>query len=190
MMRSELCDRVGHHTALFDVGTYTRDIGDSPCSGQGAASLAWCRQCDKCGGERRLSREEQRGYKFALLLDSFGPGFDASLWKLLSGAAVFQVNPDSQDDGSGGGGEGGRPLWATFYSPYLVPKRHYFPSAVSRLADAVAWCRDNDGRCAEVARAGRERAECALRPGVVLGYLWGALKRVHDFHYKDRGREG
>ena len=135
----------------------------------------------KCGGERRLTRDEQRRFKYALLLDSFGPGFDAALWKLLGGAAAFQVNPDA---------DGGKPLWALFYSPFLIDKRHYFAAPVSRLADAVAWCRANDAACAAVAAAGRARADCALRPRVVLGYLWGALARLHDFHYRDRGREG
>ena len=46
MMRSLLCDKVGHQTALFDVGTFTRDIGDSPCTGPNGKSLDWCQQCE------------------------------------------------------------------------------------------------------------------------------------------------
>jgi hypothetical protein len=36
-----------HNTSqTFDVGVYTKDIGDSPCNSPAGKDLAWCRQCE------------------------------------------------------------------------------------------------------------------------------------------------
>jgi hypothetical protein len=96
----------------------------------------------------RVPYDEQSTYKYVIHIDG-----NVAAYRLLStmlfGSVILRV-------------KSGYTLWCdTMLKPYV----HYVPvkSDLSDLNEIVNWCIENDSKCKEIARSGREIARTMLR---------------------------
>lgn len=94
----------------------------------------------------RLPVEAWVGHKFAIDIDGNTNSFGTMLQRLILGCCVLKV----------GGAEG----WSQWYYDSVKPWVHFIPvhSDLSDLAEKIAWCRQNDQKCQQIAANGRALA--------------------------------
>jgi len=113
-----------------------------------------------------------------LLVDGHGPGYDANMWKLLSGGVSFQIAPDPPS----GSNEPAVPLYHMYYSPLLRDHHNVIPTSMSGLGAAVQWCKEHDSACARIAINARETVQQVLNVSMVLEYMWHVTTSLYDWH--------
>lgn len=94
----------------------------------------------------KINQADWGGYKFALDIDGHTNAWSNFYVRLLLGCCVLKI-----------GSEHGFRQW---YYNRLEPWTHYVPvrADMSDLLEKIAWCQQNDGRCAAIGEAARSFA--------------------------------
>ena len=95
----------------------------------------------------RLPVDSWAKHKFAIDIDGNTNSFGTLLQRQLLGCCVLKVESHG--------------CWRQWFYDRLEPWFHYVPVSadLADLADVIAWCRDHDDRCREIAEQGRAFAE-------------------------------
>ena len=82
----------------------------------------------------------------------------------------FQVTPDVTR----------QLLFNMFYFPLLENGVNYIKGSILDLPEYIEYCATHDDLCAKIATNAQRTADCLLREGVLLGYLYGVMRLIHD----------
>lgn len=110
-----------------------------------------------------VSMEQQSNYKYILHLDGNVAAYRLSKSMLLGSVILIQ--------------ESGTRLW---FQHMLVPYVHYIPikNNLSDLIDKIKWCQNNDEKCEEIAKNGKDFAEKILTEKACFDYICNVLWKV------------
>jgi hypothetical protein len=100
-----------------------------------------------------VSYAEQLRYKYIIDIDGCVRTWAAWAWKMRSGSVV--ISADSP--------------WESFFTRLFEPWVHFVPIAndFSDLPEKLAWCRDHDDQCMEIAERARRHSELVYSPDFV-----------------------
>lgn len=162
--RSALCNAYGSNgTEGFNIGVLVSRACEN-------STRPYCTVCRYKCSSPKLSRAEQASYKYQLSVDGIGASYDGTVWKLLSNSAVIFVH-DNVKRSMG---------FKLFFYPLLKPFKHYIPSSVDGVAQAVHYCWVNDSACKTMAIAARRTMRQISTLEFMLDYLYTILKWLHD----------
>lgn len=115
---------------------------------------------------KKLSPEEQSKYKYIIHIDGHTAAFRLSL-EMAMGSVILKVDSKYK-------------LW---FFDMLIPYVHYVPvkGDLSDLIDKVKWCRENDEKCRDIAKAARLFYDTNLTEDGLFDYMQKLLCQLHHW---------
>lgn len=164
--RIKLCEQFGDNP-LFDVGITNPNTRFRKAMGTGHIQKA---DTSNCRIKQPLTIEEQSKYKYIVHVEGHSQAFRLSI-ELATGSVILLVKSKYK-------------LW---FENLLVPWVHYVPVEpdLSDLEAQVHWCRNNDDKCAEIARQARCFYEEHLGKKGMLNYLYDVMWNIWHKTYRD-----
>ena len=103
-----------------------------------------------------MTPKEQSKYKYIIHIDGHTSAFRLSM-ELSMGSVILLVKSQ----------------WKTWYTNMLIPYEHFVPvsSDLSDLMSQIKWCRNNDGKCKNIAKNAKIFFDTFLQKNGVFDYM-------------------